>query len=484
MILKRFTFFLTIIFFYLISPATAQIAPDLTGVNDNFFQVDSTQYINNAVLGRDPIYIYYSKDDGYSNLALLKVGFKDSTNLNFKWFLYNELTHKFDSLLKEDLNMTISSRSQCTQGGYKIEISSTKSDWDTAFYCWVFQNEFNISAIRVNYSECDFMQLRSFYNYNSEFNYYDRLSGELLKFEIPINKLIFDWKADPDYGVEIEHSPVPTFEAPTKPTVYRLTITDYYKKYKTKKIEINEGDHNGDGNLYLKAVKAKFSASRRFIPEDESDSTGQAPLMVQFVDSSENAYDYEWCFFRQGIKRNTSDSLLYKVVNTRLIPDSIRYTQPGDKKLSNGADNPNSTLTGYDVALEVKGPKYKIDGVEYQCVDRMLKKEYIQVTPTFVLDDNAIPNVFTPGGAHPIFNFSKDSMPESVKYFSVKIYNRWGNKIYEYEDRSGEWPGWDGETRGFGSAPTGVYYYVIIYDGWNGEKRRVRKGFVHLFRPD
>jgi hypothetical protein len=75
-------------------------------------------------------------------------------------------------------------------------------------------------------------------------------------------------------------------------------------------------------------------------------------------------------------------------------------------------------------------------------------------------------------------------MPESVKYFSVKIYNRWGNKIYEYEDRSGEWPGWDGETRGFGSAPTGVYYYVIIYDGWNGEKRRVRKGFVHLFRPD
>jgi gliding motility-associated-like protein len=112
------------------------------------------------------------------------------------------------------------------------------------------------------------------------------------------------------------------------------------------------------------------------------------------------------------------------------------------------------------------------------------KEQYIQVTKTYLSADEDIPNVFTPNddGINDFFTFQDKYMPTSIKHFSVKIYNRWGNKIYEYEDNNGNWKGWDGETNLFGKAPAGVYFYSIIYEGWNGDHKKERKGLVHLFR--
>jgi flagellar hook assembly protein FlgD len=76
---------------------------------------------------------------------------------------------------------------------------------------------------------------------------------------------------------------------------------------------------------------------------------------------------------------------------------------------------------------------------------------------------------------------------KSIRYFSVKIYNRWGNKVYEYEDNTGKWqelgndkPGWDGTTRVGTKAKPGVYYYAIVAEGWDGRDFKV-SGYVHIF---
>ena len=350
-----------------------------------------------------------------------------------------------------------------------VAIHNERNDWDTVFYAWIFQNEFNVSAINVYNSTCTNMELRTTMAYDEEFEYYDRVSGEpLTYFSDNVKFMKYHWEATPAGGA-IPSVKNPVFEAPTKPTVYKLTVEDSHGESRTKKLEIEEGDDNGDGNTYLKAVKAKFSASRSFVPTEETDSSGQAPLSVQFVDSSENATEWCWYFYKPEDRRSSeSDTLLMDSITTQYLPDSIRYIRPNEKY-------------GYDVALVVRGPIYMVDGEQHQCTDRLLKMEYINVDSSFIAKNPDIPNAFTPGGANPVFKFTDETMPKSIRHFEIKIYDRWGMRIYSYEDNDGRWEGWDGKTFGFGDAPAGVYFYTIYAEGWNNETFR-RKGYVHLFR--
>lgn len=461
MIRNRLQILLCTCLLTLCNNAFSQITADAT-------RTDSTTYKTDSI-ANDPIFVYYSDPRGFNTTGTLTASVKDSTNLTFSWFRYNNSTSKFDIELKTESGLSQSTKGECTQGGYMVAIHNSANTWDTAFYAWIFQNEFNISAITVYNSTCETMELHTTLAYDEEYEYYDKVSGEpLTYFSDNIKYMKFEWEATPSNG-QIPSTKNPVFTAPTRPTTYRLTVKDSHGESRTKKLEIDEGDDNGDGNLYLKAVKAKFKASRDFVPTDETDSTGQAPFTVQFVDSSENAIEWCWYFYKQLDHRKfDADSLLIDSVTTQLIPDSIKYLRPNDNY-------------GYDVALKVKGPVYMIDGEQHQCVDRLLKEEYINIDSSFIAKKEDIPNAFTPNGSNPYFVFQDETMPRSIRYFQIKIYNRWGTKIYSYEDNDGSWEGWDGKTIGFGDAPAGVYYYTIYAEGWNNEEYR-RKGYVHLFR--
>ena len=66
-----------------------------------------------------------------------------------------------------------------------------------------------------------------------------------------------------------------------------------------------------------------------------------------------------------------------------------------------------------------------------------------------------VPNVFTPDG-----NGQNDEFRvafRSIKKFHCEIYNRWGKKVYEWNDPG---KGWDGRINGKPAAE-GAYYYVI-----------------------
>ena len=437
-------------------------------ITANANRSDTTTYQTDSI-ANDPIFIYYSDPRGFSTTGTLTAEVPDSTNLTFKWFRYNERTSAFDIALKTESGVSRSEKSDCTQGGYMVTVQNDSCTWDTTFYAWVFQNEFNVSAINVYNSTCEIMELRTTMAYDEEFEYFDRVSGApLTYFSDNIKFMKFNWESTPSVGT-IPSVKNPSFAAPTKPTVFRLTVEDSHGESRTKKLEIEEGDDNGDGNLYLKAVKARFTASRSFVPTEETDSSGQAPLTVQFIDDSENATEWCWHFYKpEDRRRDEADSLLMDSITTQYLPDSIRYTRPNEQY-------------GYDVALTVKGPVYMVDGGQHQCVDRLLKREYINVDSSFIAKNPDIPNAFTPGGANPVFKFTDETMPKSIRHFEIKIYDRWGMRIYSYEDSDGSWEGWDGSTFGFGDAPAGVYFYTIYAEGWNNEKFR-RKGYVHLFR--
>ncbi|MBX3238616.1 MAG: gliding motility-associated C-terminal domain-containing protein [Chitinophagaceae bacterium] len=89
--------------------------------------------------------------------------------------------------------------------------------------------------------------------------------------------------------------------------------------------------------------------------------------------------------------------------------------------------------------------------------------------------DTFIPNAFTPNGdgKNDIFKV----YGSAIREVDIRIYNQWGNFIFETKDNT---LGWDGTQKGR-PQPVGVYLYVIKIR-LNNEDSFIKKGSVSLIR--
>ncbi len=87
------------------------------------------------------------------------------------------------------------------------------------------------------------------------------------------------------------------------------------------------------------------------------------------------------------------------------------------------------------------------------------------------------PNAFSPN-CEGINDFFKPNAFESIVDFHATIYNRWGQKIYEWNDVRGD--GWDGTFNGKDVKP-GVYYILVKARGADGRDFAIKKD-VNLLR--
>jgi len=98
---------------------------------------------------------------------------------------------------------------------------------------------------------------------------------------------------------------------------------------------------------------------------------------------------------------------------------------------------------------------------------------------SIIVQPPTVPNVFTPGddGLNDYFNITLPNNAENVTVF--RVYNRWGNLMY---DNDAPEKGWDGSKRNNRKdlMPSGVYVYLIQYQV--GEKIETVKGNVTLIR--
>jgi len=83
------------------------------------------------------------------------------------------------------------------------------------------------------------------------------------------------------------------------------------------------------------------------------------------------------------------------------------------------------------------------------------------------------PNILVLNGTHKFKIKYK-----SIIKFKCTIFNRWGNKIYEWRDPN---EGWDGRHNGREVTP-GVYFYVIEAEGPGG-KKHVKSGDINVLKP-
>jgi gliding motility-associated-like protein len=171
------------------------------------------------------------------------------------------------------------------------------------------------------------------------------------------------------------------------------------------------------------SVNAQFTANP---------TTGVSPLVVNFTDQSTGAITYNWNF--------------------------------GNGNVSS-SQNPNNTYNGngtFTVTLIASS------GI---CTDTAYA--IIIVEDGLALE---IPNVFTPNndGANDLFTIKSTG----VKEISLQIFNRWGEKLYEF---NGEKAAWDGLTPSGAKVPSGTYFYFVKATGFD-DKEIEQHGTVNLFR--
>ena len=108
------------------------------------------------------------------------------------------------------------------------------------------------------------------------------------------------------------------------------------------------------------------------------------------------------------------------------------------------------------------------------CVGELASIEIEIIETDFELELD-IPNVFTPNqdGKNDYFTIKANYPPEN---FSIRIVNRWGNKVFETHDIDNSW---DGRRRSEYCSP-GVYYYIIQYQ--NNGSIETKNGHIQLFR--
>ena len=74
--------------------------------------------------------------------------------------------------------------------------------------------------------------------------------------------------------------------------------------------------------------------------------------------------------------------------------------------------------------------------------------------------DFELPNVFTPNndGFNDVFKAMPHSLGHLNMVFTIRIFNRWGNQVFESNDMNFEW---DGNQSNGQPAPTGTYFWVV-----------------------
>jgi len=84
---------------------------------------------------------------------------------------------------------------------------------------------------------------------------------------------------------------------------------------------------------------------------------------------------------------------------------------------------------------------------------------YIKILP---VQNVGFPTAFSPNGDGENDYFELNGGP--VRSLSISIYNRWGEKVYDY---IGKTPSWNGNYKGE-QAPTGIYTYIVRFNLYKG----------------
>lgn len=191
---------------------------------------------------------------------------------------------------------------------------------------------------------------------------------------------------------------------------------------------------------------------------DEGEETGtsysgSAPLTVVFHANAENVGmytpHYEWRFTKEG---ETQPYLVRYEEETE-----YRFTEAGSHRIVLYA----TFINGTDTVAYTKDYWQDAQPITIQISESKLE----------------MPNAFSPNGDGINDIYRAKNSYQSIVEFDAYIFNRWGQKIYEWHDPAG---GWDGKFNGK-DVKQGVYFVLVKAKGADGRKYNIKKD-VNLLR--
>ncbi|MDY4567315.1 MAG: gliding motility-associated C-terminal domain-containing protein [Prevotella sp.] len=191
---------------------------------------------------------------------------------------------------------------------------------------------------------------------------------------------------------------------------------------------------------------------------DEGEETGtsysgSAPLTVVFHANAENVGmytpHYEWRFAKEG---ETQPYLVRYEEETEYT-----FTEAGSHRIVLYA----TFINGNDTVAYTKDYWQDAQPITIQISESKLE----------------MPNAFSPNGDGINDIYRAKNNYQSIVEFDAYIFNRWGQKIYEWHDPAG---GWDGKFNGK-DVKQGVYFVLVKAKGADGRKYNIKKD-VNLLR--
>ena len=177
------------------------------------------------------------------------------------------------------------------------------------------------------------------------------------------------------------------------------------------------------------AVVGASTPNAAFVISPDTVPGGQ---LISFINSNSGGNNWFWAM-GDGVRFDSSSGIIYQ------------YDQPGT----------------YYVTLWVTN--------RFGCIDSAIEGLY-------VTEGVYIPNVFTPNGdgQNDVFHVSANGM----KTYSIEIFNRWGERIFQSNSLEIDW---DGTTTSGIQESTGNYYYIIKLSDF-ANKEYTYKGYIQLLR--
>ena len=207
------------------------------------------------------------------------------------------------------------------------------------------------------------------------------------------------------------------------------------------------------GHSQSVAITATYLDENNNIVTGDADISAQAPLDVTFRANPKNMGEhspaYEWHFRKEGAEQ---DMMVRYEEDTQYT-----FTESGTFKVTL-----KTRLTDNGVELDSAFIKVTIS------------ESRLEMPNAFSPNDDGKNDIY---GAKGVCDPNSTAHYKSIVEFHAWIFNRWGQKLFEWTDIS---KGWDGKFHG-SPVKEGVYYVLVKAKGADGREYNIKKD-VNLMR--